>query len=360
MRRKWLAGVGAVLLLSAMVLFVILGVDRSTEVLDQPHASLVMPPMDADVWFQGQGLPLERSLLAEGTHETSAGRIRILPYVLTGLPYKNNEETESWVEHINRRYRPDPPWQFRSGRRMGHYKCLSLSASTVRDWLHLQKGETLQSYTSMLNGDTEQGLNPKILDSLYYAQAEDDPELFPLTGEKHFDPVSGVPVPFGMRGFVRLLTDPPNGSEAADVSLPGVTYSWNPEALLPGYEAVEIFRGIVFESPLHDVTTKVAQQVRDAIDSYGILYAGIRVRFSASGGVFNRSRAGDIPLPFLTGHAVAIVGWIEQPDGLYFVYRETFGEYDETTPRGGPAYRVYPVFGFSEMYAFRRSSERAS
>ncbi len=169
----------------------------------------------------------------------------------------------------------------------------------------------------------------------------------------HFDPVAGVPVPCGMRGFIKLLIDPPDGMRALDVSLPGVAYEWQREGLLPDYRATEIFRNIVFESPFHDVAQEISGRVRDAIDTNGILYAGIRVRFSASGGVINRSRIGDVPLPFMTGHAVAIVGWIEQGEDLYFVYRETFGEYDTTSSYGGPAYRVYPIFGFSEVYSFQ-------
>jgi hypothetical protein len=353
MRLVGIIGVGLILVL--VLLFVVLGVDRSTAPLDNAGSSLVMPPMDAEVWYQGQGLPVRRSLLEEGLVTTSTGRIRILPHVLSSLPYKNNEENEAWVEHVNREYRPDPPWRFRSERRLGHYKCMSLSASTVRDWLRLREGVDLGSYTSMLNGSEERGLNPKILDSLYYLMAESDPELFPLTDENHYDPVAGIPVPYGMRGFVRLLTDPPDGLVARDSNLPGVTYSWSRDDLLPGYRVVEVFRNIVFDSPFHDVTREMSERVRDAVERHGILYAGIRTRFSASGGVFNESRVGDIPLPFLTGHAVAIVGWIEQGDDLYFIYRETFGEHDDTSIHGGPAYRVYPVFGFSEVYAFQPS-----
>ena len=349
----WTKLTGEGLLLLVVIVFVILRVNRPVDIVDSPSGSLVMPPMDADVWYQGQGLPLARSLLQEGTHKTPAGRIKILPHVLTDLPYKNNEETESWVDHINARYRPDPPWRFRPERRMGHYKCMSLSASTVRDWLRLGERVEMKPYASMLNGQPEWGLNPKILDSLYYLHAENEPDLFPLTGSKHYDPVAGVPVPRGMRGFIKLLIDPPDGMRALDVSLPGVAYEWQREGLLPDYRATEIFRNIVFESPFHVVVQEISGRVRDAIDTNGILYAGIRVRFSASGGVINRSRIGDVPLPFMTGHAVAIVGWIEQGEDLYFVYRETFGEYDTTSSYGGPAYRVYPVFGFSEVYSFQ-------
>jgi len=346
------AVIGSSLALAVLLLFVVLGVDRSLEPLDRPGDSLVMPPLDAEIWYQGQGLPVSRSLLEEGLVTTAAGRIRVLPHTLSDLPYKNNEETEAWVEYVNREYRPQPRWRFRPERRLGHYKCMSLSASTVRDWFRLREGAELGSYTSMLNGTEERGLNPKILDSLYYLMSENDPELFPLTDEDHYDPVAGIPVPYGMRGFVRLLTDPPAGLTASDSNLPGVSYAWNREDLLPGYRAIEIFRNVLFESPFHDSTRKLGARVRDAVERYGILYAGIRTRFSASGGVFNHSRMGDIPLPFLTGHAVAIVGWIEQGEDLYFIYRETFGEHDETSMYGGPAYRVYPIFGFSEIYAF--------
>ncbi len=349
--RRRIAWALAILL---VVFFGVLGVHRSTAVLDRPLDTLVMPPLAADVWYQGQGLPIRMALLREGSHDTPAGRVTILPGVLESLPYKNNEETAEWVDEVNRRYRPVPAWRHRPERRLGHYKCMSLSASTVRDWLRLREGRAMESYTSMLNGRPESGLDPKVLDSLYFAAAKDDPERFDLTGEDHYDPVSNIPVPCGMRGFVKLLVEPPAGVPARDVNLPGVEYPWTPEDLLPDFEAVEVIRDVVFNSPVHDVTRDTAYKVRDAIREYGALFAGIRVRFSGSGGVMNYTRAGDLPIPFLTGHAVVIVGWIEQAGDLYFVYRETFGKHDETTSLGGPAYRVYPVFGFSEVYGFRK------
>lgn len=314
--------------------FVVLGVDRRGMDPDAPRATLVMPPLDADVWFLGQGLPIRRSLLDEGTHPTPGGTVTILPDVLTRLPYKNNEETRAWVEHVNATYAPEPRWRHRPERRFGHYKCMSVSASTVRDWLRLREGAALAPYTSMLNGLPERGLNPKVLDSLYYEAG------FETTGPDHYDPVSGTPVPCDMRGFVKLLTEPPAPHPAPDVSLRGVTYDWTPADLLPDYEVVE-------------VATEPAAIV-EALRAHGALYAGIRVRFSASGGVMNRTEVGDAPIPSVTGHAVVLVGWIEQGDARYFVYRETFGDYDFTTASGGAAYRVYPAFGFSEVYGFRR------
>lgn len=319
---------------AVVFVFVILGVDRRGLDPDAPRGTLVMPALDDEVWYLGQGLPIQRALLEEGTHPTPAGTVTILPDVLTRLPYKNNEETRAWVDHINATYAPEPRWRHRSERRLGHYKCMSLSASTVRDWLRLRDGLTLGAYTSMLNGLPERGLNPKVLDSLYYESG------FDVTGSDHYDPVSGTPVPCDLRGFVKLLTEPPAPHPAPDVSLPGVTYDWTPADLLPDYEVVEIELD--------------ADAVVEALRTHGALYAGIRVRFSASGGVMNRTEVGDAPLPFVTGHAVVIVGWIDQGGARTFVYRETFGDYDYTSQSGGAAYRVYPIFGFSEIYGFRR------
>jgi len=317
-----------------------------------------LPNYDDPSWVLEQGLPLRRSWLKEGRTPIPGGEMYILPYTLTTLPYKNVEETEEWVAKINRQYAPSPPWRYRPERRMGHYKCMSVSSSVIVDWLNLQRGAPMPEYRSLLNGKIERGFDHRKLDAIYYlraAQPETEEDYPLLTLE--MDPVEQVPIPYRMEAFAKIISMHGRNEVAADTwieapdpTLPGVIHRFRADEL-PAIRYRVLFQYV----PSYRVAADPDLHGRllvDALERYGPVLAGIRVRFASSGGVVSATSAARLAFPNISGHGIVIVGYIRQEDRVYFVYRETFGPFDELTSHGGPAYRVYPAHAFNEAYTF--------
>jgi len=337
------------------------GPDSGVERLDVPADAdtiPILPQYDDPIWVAYQGLPLQRSWLREGRTELPDGSMFILPYVLTSLPYKNGQETAEWVKHVNATYQPEQLWKYDPKRRMGHYKCMSMSSSTILDWFALRRGETLEPYQSLLNGQTEHGFDHRAIDAIYFQRAlstatKADYPLLTLQS----DPVERTPIPFAMKAFAEIITiggreniDGNEIIEVPDPSLPGVTHKVRVEDFPPlRYRQVFGYRPTsqVEANPEPVVDTMVR-----ALETYGPLYAGMRMRFATSGGVITVGELGPIDFTGLSSHGVVVVGYIRQLGRTYFVYREVFGEYDEGWADGGPAYRVFPVNSFNEVWAF--------
>jgi hypothetical protein len=330
-------------------------VDRPARVDTFP----TLPDYDDPAWLLGQGLPLRRGWLREGRTPIDDGEMFILPYVLTALPYKNQQETEAWVDKVNQEFHPSPPWVYRPERRLGHYKCMSVSASTVLDWFALAQGKPLPSFRSWLNGSTERGSDHRIIDAIYYQRAAShDSRRFPLL-TAHLDPVEQTPISFRMEAFARIITmasDPEiprdYSVEAPDMSLPGVTHRARAEDYLNvPYHA--IFQWTPSPQVAHN-PEPYNRMLVDSLEKYGPVYAGIRIRFAASGGIVADTDIARLAIPNASGHGVVLVGYVRQGGRTYFIYRESFGDFDFEFPDGGPAYRVYPVHSFNEAYAFHR------
>ncbi|MBL8700997.1 MAG: hypothetical protein JNK67_21660 [Alphaproteobacteria bacterium] len=301
-------------------------------------------------------MPLRRSWLKEGRTAIPGGEVVVLPHVLTTLPYKNVQETEAWVGHVNATYAPDPQWRYLPDWRMGHYKCMSVSASTIIDWFTLRAGRPLGRYRSLLNGAIELGFDHRLLDALYYARARDaaTADDYPLL-TIDLDPIERTPIPYGMAGFAAILSLGGDRAtrdmtvELPDPSLPGVTHRLA-TADLPALRARKVFSyrpswEVNFDPrPLIDAT-------HAAMERSGPLYAGIRLRFAASGGVVTAAH-GALAAPDLSAHGVVIVGHVHQDGRTFFIYRETFGEYDSDWADGGAAYRLFPIQSFNEAWAF--------
>ncbi len=344
------AAVAGILVLGAAIAYVLFPADRAVEPLDRAPDRLVVPGYFDEVFFQGQGFPVARRFVVEGRRRFDGVETFVLPHVGSGLAYKNIQETPGQVAEVNARYAPDPPWRLRPERRLGHYKCMSTSASLVLDWFALEAGAGPTTYVSILDGKTYRGFDPKALDSLYYARG------YPLSGRGHLDPVSGVPVPYSVGGFATILEDEtsrPGPRAVRDYNLP-VDYAFDYRAV-GRLRARELFRGKVFwKAFLRLYPRAESERLRRAILEDGPVLAGIKIRFSALHGIFHDTRLGDLPIAGPSGHGVVIVGWIEKDNRLYFLYRETFGACDEERPDCGPAYRIYPIYGFNEAYAFER------
>lgn len=348
------------LLLAAMLgivalAYVFFPAERSTTPLDRAPINLIVPDYFDPIYFQGQGFPVAREFVTDGTHQSGELTLHVIPGFASRVAYKSTQETESQVAVVNARFAPTPPWRFRPERRMGHYKCMATATSMVADWFALQRGEPLEEYESILDGRRYLGHDPRPIDAAYYERATRDVEHFPLSGPDHADPVSGVPVPYSIAGFAQLLseatTQPPR--VVADPHLP-LHHSFDLHRA-GSLELVPVLQpGLQWRALVRAYPRAASERIRSALEHHGPLLAGIKVRFSALHGLFRDTRLGDFPIVGPSGHGVVIVGWIERDRKLYFLYRETFGNCDEERVDCGPAYRVYPVYGFNEVYAFRR------
>ena len=348
-------------ILIALVLFVsftVFRVSTDYQELDEAPAQIEVPDYHSDIWFKGQGYPIRYELLKEGWSDLpNGGKIFILPNVLTKLPYKNLEESQEWVNYVNSTYHPEPAWIFDDRRRKGNYRCMAQAASTVSDWHALLLGNQLSVYKSTYTGNEEQGLNFKILDSLYYQGAAQNDKDYGLNRKKLMeDPVSHTPVPYSLFGYANILSlgmeiDPDKELSIQDYNLP-INYSYSPRDFHIYSKPITIFRNKAFWEIIFKKEPKLTQTTIDAIHKHGILYAGIKARFSMINGNLKKTRLGFIPLSFFSGHGVSIVGYIQKNGNTYFVYRETFGLANQETSESGVAYRMFPIYGFNEIYAF--------
>lgn len=333
------------------------------QLIETPLDSATMielPTPDSDVWIAAQGIPLRIEWLTEGHSDYAYGKMFVLPYVVERLPYLNTEESQEWVDYINDEYQPEQAWVYNPGNRLGHYKCMSLSAATVINWHMLNEDQTLQPFTSWLSGKQEVGIDHRILDALYYYRAmqseyADTYQLFDL----ELDPVEQTPIFYRMPAFAELIslanTLPQTSISVNDPVLEGLTHTLD-TSNLPKLTTVQVFDYQASYEVRSD-DSKHAKLLKDALHQMGPIYAGIRVRFASSGGVVSDSAVGRFSLPDMSGHGVVIIGYVEQSENTYFIYRETFGRHNATSSLGGPAYRVYPAHAFNEAYAFKSQAE---
>lgn len=329
------------------------------EAVDAPPAGdgvPVLPAYDDPIWIHQQGIPLRRAWLREGRTPVAKGEMFILPRVLTELPYKNLQETEAWIAEVNRKYAPSPAWRFNPERRMGHYKCMSVSASTVVDWHLLEQGRHLATYRSLMHGKEERGYDARKIDAVYYQRAEDGMRGYSLLWLEK-DPIERTPISYRMESFAMIITmagadgaNPDQILEVPDPGLPGIRHRIR-VGDLPRLRYRTVF-GYQPTVVIADEPEPRIRQLVEALEHDGPVLAGIRIRFATSGGVITATDFARLAYPTISGHAVVVVGYIRQEDRTYFVYRETFGEYDEVWVEGGPAYRVFPVHSFNEAYAF--------
>jgi len=329
--------------------------------IDSPVDSwsmIKLPAASSDTWIATQGIPIKIRWLKEGDSEYEYGRMYLLAHTLSKLPYNNTEESQAWVDHINQTYTPAPAWVHNPERRMGHYKCMSLSAATVIDWHTIDSGLPLGSYTSWLSGEEERGIDHRIIDSLYYKKAaqkefSDDYPLLTL----ELDPVERTPISYAIPAFSEIISltlrERSNTLvKVADHGLADVTHELDLSGL-PKLKTVKLFDYQASYKVRAD-SSHHTKALKQALHKYGPVFAGVRVRFASSGGVITNNSIGRLSVPGMSGHGVVIVGYVEQDNETYFIYRETFGKYDYTSPQGGPAYRIYPAHAFNEAYAFKR------
>ena len=326
--------------------------------IETPRDSATMielPTPASDIWIAEQGIPLKIEWLSESHTKYPYGEMFILSFTLSELPYLNTEESATWVDSINQQYQPELKWVYNGDNRMGHYKCMSLSEATVLNWHILNSGEALSPFTSWLSGKQERGVDHRALDALYYERASQPEfeERYKLL-DIQSDPIEKTPISYSMPAFAEIISiaseQPSAELISKDPVLQNVTHTLNTRQL-PSLKTVKLFDYEASYKVRKD-DTKHTQLLKDALHQYGPIFAGIRVRFASSGGVITDNAIGRLSIPNMSGHGVVIVGYVEQESDTYFIYRETFGKFNDTSNQGGPAYRVYPAHSFNEAYAF--------
>lgn len=143
------------------------------------------------------------------------------------------------------------------------YKCLSYAASYVNDWANLEYGLPMKLYVNYLNGNEERGTNPRLLEQMYFDRgwmftvvqfrgwpyynyyfvpeiaafykllrthcfSEDDSvqdcDKFGELSAK--DPITKEFIPYNLKGYAKILTDPINYIDKDDYNLPSIfTYN---------------------------------------------------------------------------------------------------------------------------------------
>ncbi|MBF0546140.1 MAG: hypothetical protein HQM08_16970 [Candidatus Riflebacteria bacterium] len=244
---------------------------------------------------------------------------------ISSLPSKTQEEKEDFaLEH---------GFKIHSERRRGSLKCLAYSASFAVDWWKIVLGERLGSYRSILSGAMEYGTNPRMVESMYFATPK-SPYSFMKYNILKKDLVTEEKVPYSPKHYAYVMSCISLPDKVNDPLLPNVSYSI-PE------------RSLAMDRPFFDVFNKSQgnfDQVRQALESYGILYAQHTKRDDT-----------EEPKDYLGIHSITIVGAGQLKGQDVLLYYETFGKNHKNYIEDGffgPRLRAFPVEYFYQALAF--------
>jgi hypothetical protein len=244
--------------------------------------------------------------------------------------FKDQRTNYNYVELVNSLYNPNIDWNYNANGDIS-FKCLSYAASGIVDWHNLQKGMSLDSYNSFINGNLEIGTNPRMLENRYYYYhdlyesikftnlfnynlfKEDEVLSLPYLEQKPLfsfiyrefisfpmkDPVTNEEIPLNLLGYSSIITNSKSGA-IVDSTFPSWNYYYNSENLLNNYE-VELIN-FDFES------------IKTALKRYGILYAMTEGKTNVDG--FN------VVIPI---HAVTIIGYHEDFLNNYLIIHDNYG-----------------------------------
>jgi hypothetical protein len=294
---------------------------------------------------------------------------------ISDLAPKTQEERETWINFLNREYEGHlgRPMRSNLGRRTGTSKCISVATSHIADWWILTTGRSVPSYVNGVGGQKEYGINPRLLETIFYYRHQDTGWKGKWVGDFKtapfaFDRVTGEAVPYSPRGYARILTET-GANEWKDPLAPDLlNYSTdeNPFAMDRRPLLFQISRDGIFantrlkqdirmgnrpDSPFSlepEFEKPVTEErLRHAIDTWGPLLGQHMMRFKEE-----KPMKG----PLAVGvHGVTIVGYGTQNGRTYFIYRETFGngrsKYLEDSYLG-PEYRMMPMEYFYQAIAF--------
>ncbi|MBF0545640.1 MAG: hypothetical protein HQM08_14450 [Candidatus Riflebacteria bacterium] len=240
------------------------------------------------------------------------------------IPSKTQEERKAYTDSVGlKEY---------LGRRTGSSKCLSYAASMASDWWKTILGLKLEKYTSFVNGIMEYGMNPRLVESYYYAIDASPYTFKKFTGK---DRVTGEEIAYSPKHFSYMMSCVPLPPKVNDPLKKEITYTL-PQSL---YAMDQPFFNVFNHSE-----GKV-DEIREALKRYGIIYAQHTVRV-----------LGDRDSLRAVGmHAVNIVGTAKLKGQEMVLYYETFGknhrDYLEDSFYG-PKLRAFPVKFFYQGNVF--------
>ncbi|HOT30486.1 MAG TPA: hypothetical protein PLU72_20095 [Candidatus Ozemobacteraceae bacterium] len=217
------------------------------------------------------------------------------------------------------------------GRRTGSSKCISYAVSMASDWWKSVLGLPIGKYVSFVNGTLEYGMNPRLIESLYYSVPSTPYSWKLFTGK---DRVTGEKIAYSPKHFAYIVSSIPLPKDVPDPIRKGVRYPLPAEGFgmdKPFYPVFDHHRG--------DVKT-----IRLGLERYGILFAQHTMRF------LNDKLSSPLGV-----HGVNIVGTARLKGKDVVLYYETFGknhrDYIEDSFYG-PRLRAFPVQFFYQGLAF--------
>lgn len=217
------------------------------------------------------------------------------------------------------------------GRRTGSSKCISYAVSMASDWWKSVLGLPIGKYVSFVNGTLEYGMNPRLIESLYYSVPKSPYSWVLFTGK---DRVTGEKIAYSPKHFAYIVSSIPLPKEVQDPIRKDVRYPLPAD----GFGMDKPFFP-VFDHHHGDVKT-----IREGLERYGILFSQHTMRFLHD----------KLSSP-LGVHGVNIVGTARLKGKDVILYYETFGknhrDYIEDSFYG-PRLRAFPVQFFYQGLAF--------
>lgn len=240
------------------------------------------------------------------------------------LPSKTQEELEAYTSKNG--------LKASLGRRTGSSKCLSYSASLASDWWNIAQGNKIGRFDSFVNGAREYGMNPRIVESLYF-QFPKCPYTF--IKETGLDRVTGEKIPYSPKHYAYIMSS---------IELPKTVKDPLKNEIAYQLPANGFGMDLPFCNSFNKSNGKV-EKIREDLQRYGIMYAQHTSR------LFNDK----ISLTLQGVHAVNIVGTAKLKGEPVVIYVETFGnnhrDYLEDSFYG-PRLRAFPVKFFYQGINF--------
>lgn len=260
------------------------------------------------------GVPVDKSDLTD---------LFLIDYI-DQLPSKTQEEREAYTSQNG--------LKASLGRRTGSSKCLSYSASLASDWWNLAQGNKIGKYESFVNGAREFGMNPRIVESLYFSQPKCPYAFLKETG---LDRITGEKIPYSPKHYAFIMSSIKLPAKVKDPLKNAISYD------LP---ANGFGMDLPFDNSFNKSNGKV-EKIRADLQKYGIIYAQHTSRLFSD----------KVSLTLQGVHSVNIVGTAKLKGEPVVLYYETFGKNHRDYVEDsffGPALRAFPVKFFYQGIIF--------
>lgn len=260
------------------------------------------------------GTPVEKSDLTD---------LFLIDY-LDMLPGKTQEELAAYTSTVG--------LKAHLGRRTGSSKCLAYSASTASDWWNIAQGNKLGSYDSFVNGVREYGMNPRLVESLYFQFPKCPYSFIKEVGK---DRVTGEKIPYSPKHYAWILSSIKLPDSIREPLRGGISYK------LPQNR---FGMDLPYDNSFNKSKGKI-EKVHTDLERYGIMYAQHTSR------LFNNK----VSMKLQGVHSVNIVGTARLKGEPVAIYYETFGknhrDYLEDSFYG-PSLRAFPLKFFYQGIFF--------